>query len=228
MIRIHELRKSFGTTPILRGVSLVVARGEVCALVGPSGGGKSTLLRTINGLETFDEGTLEVDGVLLGAQPGQDRDQALRSIRQRVGMVFQQFHLFPHLSVLENVIEAPIHVLRQPRTEAIKTAERLLEQVGMLHRIHAKPTALSGGQQQRVAIARALAMNPQVMLFDEPTSALDPEMTAEVVQVMRDLAQKGQTMLIVTHDISVAQRVAHRTLTLAKGEIVASSRAEPR
>ena len=222
MIRIANITKSFGNSPILRGVSLEVSAGEVCALIGPSGGGKSTLLRTINGLESFDGGTIEVDGIRLSPQLGISRDLALRDIRQRVGMVFQQFHLFPHLTVLENIIEAPIHVLGQPRQQAIATAQELLERVDMMHRINARPSMLSGGQQQRVAIARALAMRPKVMLFDEPTSALDPRMTEEVVRVMQDLAASGQTMLVVTHDIQLAKNIAQRLVVLARGQVTSN------
>ena len=222
MIRIANITKSFGNSPILRGVSLEVSAGEVCALIGPSGGGKSTLLRTINGLESFDGGMIEVDGIRLSPQLGISRDLALRDIRQRVGMVFQQFHLFPHLTVLENIIEAPIHVLGQPRQQAIATAQELLERVDMMHRINARPSMLSGGQQQRVAIARALAMRPKVMLFDEPTSALDPRMTEEVVRVMQDLAASGQTMLVVTHDIQLAKNIAQRLVVLARGQVTSN------
>jgi len=219
MIRLTDVHKRFGDTEVLRGVSLQVRRGEVSVLIGPSGGGKSTLLRTINGLETFDQGQIEVDGLRLAAGRGSEREPVLRHIRRRVGMVFQHFHLFPHRSVLENVIEAPIHVLRTPRELAMARAEQLLERVGMRDKLHAAPSTLSGGQQQRVAIARALAMEPEAILFDEPTSALDPRMTAEVIRVMADLAASGQTMVVVTHALGFARRVAHTVHVLEDGRI---------
>lgn len=222
MIRLDSIRKRFGTHEVLCGVSLEVARGEVSVLLGPSGGGKSTLLRTINGLETFDSGTLSVDGLTLEAQDSVSRQQVLAQIRRRVGMVFQQFHLFPHLTVLQNIVEAPIHVLRQSRKEAEQHAFQLLDRVGLADKAHAMPSTLSGGQQQRVAIARALAMRPEVLLFDEPTSALDPRMTAEVVSVIADLAQAGQTMIIVTHAMGFARSVAHRVHVMHGGRIIES------
>jgi ABC-type polar amino acid transport system ATPase subunit len=180
------------------------------------------LLRTINGLETFDSGTLSVDGLTLEAQDSVSRQQVLAQIRRRVGMVFQQFHLFPHLTVLQNIVEAPIHVLRQSRKEAEQHAFQLLDRVGLADKAHAMPSTLSGGQQQRVAIARALAMRPEVLLFDEPTSALDPRMTAEVVSVIADLAQAGQTMIIVTHAMGFARSVAHRVHVMHGGRIIES------
>jgi ABC-type polar amino acid transport system ATPase subunit len=222
MIQLTNISKRFGGVEVLRGVTLSVAKGEVCVLLGPSGGGKSTLLRTINGLESFDEGRIEVDGVALGPQSGATHEEALSKIRRRVGMVFQQFNLFPHRSVLENVIEAPLHVLRQPRGQAVETAKKLLERVGLSDKIDARPGSLSGGQQQRVAIARALAMNPAAILFDEPTSALDPRMTAEVISVMSDLASSGQTMIVVTHAMGFARTVAHRVHVLHAGRIAES------
>jgi ABC-type polar amino acid transport system ATPase subunit len=222
MIQLCDVRKRFGELEILRGVSMSVAKGEVSVLMGPSGGGKSTLLRTINGLETFDSGAILVDSILLGPELGRMREQSLRAIRRRVGMVFQQFQLFPHRSVLENIIEGPIYVLREPRQRAIETAHQLLNRVGLTDKAEARPSTLSGGQQQRVAIARALAMNPEVILFDEPTSALDPEMTAEVTSVMADLAGSGQTMIVVTHDMNFAKSVAHQVHVLSNGQIVES------
>lgn len=220
MIHIDKLIKRFGSIEVLRGLSLSVAKGEVCVLLGPSGSGKSTLLRTINGLETFDAGTIHVDEIVLPAELGLIRDQALAKIRRRVGMVFQQFNLFPHRSVLENVIEGPVYVLKQSRDEAIANARELLQRVGMAHKEDARPTALSGGQQQRVAIARTLAMHPEAILFDEPTSALDPQTTAEVISVMADLATSGQGMIVVTHAMSFARSVAHRVAILNGGQIV--------
>lgn len=226
MIRLTNISKRYGDNEILRGVNLEVANGEVCVLLGPSGGGKSTLLRTINGLETFDTGQIDVSGVQLTPGTGADRDQALQQIRRRVGMVFQQFNLFPHRTVLENVTEAPIHVLRQSRDQAVTTARNLLERVGMLEKANARPTSLSGGQQQRVAIARALAMQPEAILFDEPTSALDPRTTAEVISVMQDLAASGQQMIVVTHAMSFARTVAHRVHILQAGRIIESGSPE--
>ncbi len=208
MIEIRELSKAFGETAVLRSVSMSVAKGEVCVLLGPSGGGKSTLLRAINGLETFDSGTIQVDKIELHSQPGRQRDQAIAAIRKRVGMVFQQFNLFPHRTALQNVIEGPVYVLKQNRDKAVAIARQLLDRVGLADKENARPAALSGGQQQRVAIARALAMNPEAILFDEPTSALDPKTTGEVIAVMRDLAADHQTMIVVTHAMGFAQRGA--------------------
>ncbi|RLS53674.1 MAG: amino acid ABC transporter ATP-binding protein [Planctomycetota bacterium] len=222
MIDLRDVTKQYGSTIVLNGVRLSVARGEVCVLLGPSGGGKSTLLRTINGLETFDSGTIEVDGIMLRGGTDPNRHQALPEIRRRVGMVFQQFHLFPHLTAIENIVEAPIHVLRQPRDVALAEAHRLLDRVGLLNKADSRPASLSGGQQQRVAIARALAMHPQAILFDEPTSALDPQMTAEVTAVIADLAHEGQTMIVVTHGMEFARATAHRVHILHGGTIIES------
>ncbi len=222
MIELHNIRKSFGEIEILRGIRLSIRKGEVCVLLGPSGSGKSTLLRTINGLETFDEGHIVFDGTSLGPISDPTREIALATIRRRVGMVFQQYNLFPHQSALENVMEAPIHVLKQPRAEAIENAKQLLDRVGLGDKIHSRPAQLSGGQQQRVAIARTLAMNPAAILFDEPTSALDPRMTAEVISVMADLAASGQTMIVVTHAMGFARSVAHTVHILHQGQIAES------
>lgn len=222
MIQLSNIIKRYQEHEVLRGVNLSVARGEVCVLLGPSGGGKSTLLRTINGLETFDSGSILVGDTLLKPEAGPERDVALLAIRQKVGMVFQQFNLFPHRSVLENVTEAPIHVLRKTPEEAIATARELLRRVGMAEKENARPTSLSGGQQQRVAIARTLAMKPEAILFDEPTSALDPRTTAEVIAVMADLAKEGQGMIVVTHAMSFARTVAHQVHILHAGQIAES------
>lgn len=222
MIELCDVKKRFGSLEILRGISLKVTKGEVCVLLGPSGSGKSTLLRTINGLESFDEGRIVVDGIELLPANDPNREQALSQIRRRIGMVFQQFHLFPHRTALENVTEGPIYVLKQPREQAIATARKLLDRVGLGEKHHARPAHLSGGQQQRVAIARTLAMNPTAILFDEPTSALDPRMTAEVTSVMADLAADGQTMIVVTHAMGFARRVAHRVHILHHGQIAES------
>jgi ABC-type polar amino acid transport system ATPase subunit len=222
LITITDLHKQFHQTEVLRGVSLTVQRGEVCVLLGPSGGGKSTLLRAINGLETFNSGTIQVDDLKFGPNGGRERDAVLHEVRLRVGMVFQQFNLFPHRSVLQNVTEAPIHVLRKPKDEAVAQARELLDRVGLADKFNAMPGNLSGGQQQRVAIARALAMNPEAILFDEPTSSLDPRMTAEVISVIADLAKSGQTMIVVTHAMSFARNVAHTVHVMHAGRIAES------
>jgi ABC-type polar amino acid transport system ATPase subunit len=222
MISLRNIHKRYGDVHVLRDVTLHVQKGEVCVLLGPSGGGKSTLLRTINGLETFDAGEIDVGGVKLQPGTGHAHEAALSQIRRRVGMVFQQFNLFPHRTVLENVTEAPIHVLKRPRDAAVATARELLARVGLSEKSDFKPTSLSGGQQQRVAIARALAMDPEAILFDEPTSALDPKMTGEVISVMSDLAADGQTMIVVTHAMGFARTVAHQVHILHAGTIAES------
>jgi ABC-type polar amino acid transport system ATPase subunit len=220
MIELSNIHKRYGNTEVLRGVSLTVRKGEVSVLLGPSGGGKSTLLRTINGLETIDEGRIRIDELVV--QAGEPIEPAMSQIRRRVGMVFQQFNLFPHMTVLENVCEAPRRVLRVPRAEAEAAAEVLLRRVGLGDKLHARPANLSGGQQQRVAIARALAMKPEAILFDEPTSALDPQMTGEVTEVMAELAHAGQTMIVVTHAMSFARSVAHTVHVMHAGQIAES------
>ena len=222
MIALKKIVKRYGSQEVLRGVTMSVARGEVCVLLGPSGGGKSTLLRTINGLETFDEGSIDVSGTQLIGGDISSREAALLQIRRKVGMVFQQFNLFPHRTVLENVIEAPMQVLKQSREQAVAKAQELLARVGMLEKSDARPTSLSGGQQQRVAIARTLAMQPEAILFDEPTSALDPNTTAEVISVMQDLAKGGQGMIVVTHGMKFARGVAHTVHILHSGAIIES------
>jgi ABC-type histidine transport system ATPase subunit len=221
---VNDLHKSFGRLEVLKGVSLSAENGDVIAMIGSSGSGKSTLLRCINLLETPDAGQVHVAGELIrmvktrhGARPA-DHKQVDR-IRTRLGMVFQSFNLWSHMTVLENVIEAPVHVLKQPKAEAIARAEALLAKVGIAEKRNHYPSHLSGGQQQRAAIARALAMEPQVMLFDEPTSALDPELVGEVLKVMRDLAEEGRTMLIVTHEIGFAREVSTSTVFLHQGRI---------
>jgi len=222
MIQLQNIVKSYGPHLILQGVSMQVKKGEVCVLLGPSGGGKSTLLRTINGLETFESGEIRVGEIVLPPTGAAGRESALTQIRQRVGMVFQQFHLFPHRTVIQNVMEAPVHVLRRPVEEVRTQAMALLERVGLGHKQDVYPGSLSGGQQQRVAIARTLAMNPQAILFDEPTSALDPRMTAEVTAVMSDLARDGQTMIVVTHGLGFARAVGHTVHLLHAGTIAES------
>ena len=225
MIRLEGINKSFGRLRVLRDVSLEVQKGEVVCLIGPSGAGKSTLLRCINHLEPLDSGTIYIEGtpVYRFARGGQiiaDSDHKIEALRSEVGMVFQSFNLFPHLTVLENLMIAPLHVRREPKEQARRRALALLMKVGLSDKIDAYPHELSGGQQQRVAIARALAMQPKVMLFDEVTSALDPELIGEVLRVMRQLAAEGMTMLVVTHEMGFAADVADRVIFMADGVIV--------
>jgi ABC-type polar amino acid transport system ATPase subunit len=223
MIEVRDLVKNHDHLRVLDGVSLTVRRGEVAVIIGPSGGGKSTLLRCINGLETFQQGEVRVDDIVLPAgTTTAQRDGLLPRLRRRVGMVFQQFHLFPHLRVLENIMSGPLWALGRPRAEAEETARHLLGRVGMADRGEAWPEQLSGGQQQRVAIARALAMKPDAILFDEPTSALDPRMADEVLRVIADLAESGQTMVVVTHAMDFARRVAHTVHVMHEGRVAES------
>ncbi len=223
MIEARGLVKRHGSVEVLRGVSLRVEAGEVAAIIGPSGGGKSTFLRCLNGLDRFQGGSITVDGLTVTAEaPEPARSAAYLQIRRRVGMVFQGFNLFPHRSVLENVTEGPRHVLGLDRERAEERARRLLDRVGLGDKLGARPRQLSGGQQQRVAIARALAMEPRAILFDEPTSALDPRMTAEVLGVIVDLARDGLTMLIVTHAMGFARQVAHTVHVFDEGTVVES------
>ncbi|WP_075183212.1 amino acid ABC transporter ATP-binding protein [Pantoea sp. 1.19] len=214
MIHVNALRKNFADTPVLKGLSCDIAPQEVVCVIGPSGSGKSTFLRCLNGLESIEGGEVWVNGL-----PVQDPKTDLNALRQRVGMVFQRFNLFPHMTVLENLIMAPMDVRGVSRADAIREAKRLLEKVGLADKIDAWPSSLSGGQQQRVAIARALAMTPEIMLFDEPTSALDPELVGEVLSVMKTLAQEGMTMVIVTHEMAFAREVADRVLFIDQGVI---------
>ncbi len=218
IVRVRGLQKSFGTRQVLRGIDAEVARGETIALVGPSGGGKSTFLRCLNGLTSFDAGTVEVAGLTLAPRTPPDA-AVLRPLRARVGLVFQGFHLFPHLTALQNVCVAPVHVKREPRDAVEKKARALLQRVGLGDRGRARPAQLSGGQQQRVAIARALAMDPELLMLDEPTSALDPEMRGEVLAVLRDLSGTC-TMLVVTHEMSFARNVASRIWVFDDGKLV--------
>jgi ABC-type polar amino acid transport system ATPase subunit len=222
VLTITNLVKRWGSTDVLKGVSLRVERGTVSVLIGPSGCGKTTVLRCVNGLEPFQEGEIVVGTARLTAGTSNGRREQLNLLRRSVGTVFQQFNLFPHLTVLENVIEAPVHVLGKPREVAISEARALLDRVGLADRLAAMPHQLSGGQQQRVAVARALAMQPDLLLFDEPTSALDPKMTAEVLSVITDLAKSGQTMLVVTHAMAFARKVATEVHVLSDGVIVES------
>ncbi len=213
MIQLNNLIKTFGTHPVLKGIDLNVPQGETVALIGPSGSGKSTLLRCINYLETPSDGEINIDGVRL------TKDNA-GVMAKKVGMVFQQFNLFPHKTILENITYAPIHVLKISTEQAKQEALELLNKVGLEHKADTYPQSLSGGQKQRVAIARTLAMHPEVILFDEPTSALDPEMVKEVLEVISNLAHTGITLLIVTHEMGFAQKLADRILFLDQGEIV--------
>lgn len=223
MIETRDLCKRHGRLEVLRGVSLAVAEGEVAVIVGPSGGGKSTFLRCLNGLDTFEAGEVRVgEHQLAPGINGREQAAQLQQVRRQLGMVFQQFNLFPHLTVLQNVIEAPLRVLRLSRDEAVSRAKTLLDRVGLADKVNSRPDRLSGGQQQRVAIARALAMQPRAMLFDEPTSALDPRMTAEVLAVLADLAASGQTMVVVTHAMHFARRAAHRVYVFQDGLVLES------
>ena len=220
-IRATDLVKSY--TPgsrALDGVSLEVASGEVLVVMGPSGSGKSTLIRTFNGLENLDGGELDVLGVRLDAA---HEERPVREIRRRVGMVFQQFNLFPHLSILDNITLAPVKVQKRSKEQAEQRAIELLDQMGIREQAHKFPAQLSGGQQQRVAIARALALDPEVMLFDEPTSALDPERVKEVLDAMRQLARDGMTMVVVTHELGFAREVADRVMFMDQGQVVETS-----
>lgn len=227
MIVADKLYKRFGSHQVLNGVSLTLAKGEVIALIGPSGSGKSTFLRCLNHLETIDAGHIEIEGDTLVANDasGQARyaaDSELRRLCGRMGMVFQHFNLFPHLTVLQNIIEAPMTVKGMKREQILPRAETLLKKVGLLDKSDAYPSRLSGGQKQRVAIARALAMEPDIMLFDEPTSALDPELTGEVLRTMRQLADEHMTMLVVTHEMGFAREVASQVVFMDGGELIES------
>ncbi|WP_440996514.1 amino acid ABC transporter ATP-binding protein [Arhodomonas sp. SL1] len=218
IVRMEKVNKHFGSLHVLQDVDLAVDPGEVIVIIGASGSGKSTLIRCINGLEPFQDGAIEVDSYRLLPHGG--GRGALQAIRTEVGMVFQQFNLFPHRKVLDNITLAPMKVRGWSREQATENAERLLERVGIADQADKYPSQLSGGQQQRVAIARSLAMEPKVMLFDEPTSALDPEMIGEVLDVMRELAREGMTMLVVTHEMGFAREVAHRAIYIHSGQIV--------
>ncbi|SMG54442.1 amino acid ABC transporter ATP-binding protein [Paenibacillus aquistagni] len=224
MINVRELKKQFGSQVVLKNIELSVSEGEIVVLVGPSGSGKSTLLRCLNGLESPDGGSITVGSINWGAASSKkEKKQALVEVRSHTGMVFQHFNLFPHMTVLENVIEAPRTVKGMSRDEAVRLAEELLKKVGLLDKKDEHPSRLSGGQQQRVAIARALAMQPDLMLFDEPTSALDPELVGEVLKVMKSLAEEGMTMIVVTHEMKFAREVADRVIFMSDGVIVEES-----
>lgn len=218
MISIKNLHKNFGELEVLKNISTTIDKGEIVSIIGPSGSGKSTFLRCINKLEEPTSGHIFIDNMDL-----MDKNTDINKIRERVGMVFQHFNLFPHKTVLENLILSPIKVKQESEEDAKRYAEYLLEKVGLLDKANAYPSQLSGGQKQRIAIARALAMKPEVILFDEPTSALDPEMIKEVLDVMRELAKEGMTMVIVTHEMGFAKNVGNRVLFMDKGEIVEDS-----
>lgn len=231
MVRAEAVEKYFGALHVLRGVTLEVQRGEVLCIIGPSGSGKSTFLRCINHLEKIDAGTLSVDGDLVGYRRRGEKlyelkEREICASRERIGMVFQHFNLFPHLTALGNVVEGPIQVRRQAKSEAMARGRQLLARVGLADRADHYPEQLSGGQQQRVAIARALAMDPKLMLFDEPTSALDPELVGEVLDVMRDLAKSGMTMIVVTHEIGFAREVSDVVVFMDQGMIIEAGRPE--
>ena len=225
MLRMHGIQKAFGKNEVLKGIDLSVRRGEVLAIIGPSGSGKSTLLRCINRLEEIDAGSIEIEGEFLavtneaGTAEYADKKTCHRLLTA-MGMVFQQFNLFPHMTVIENLIEAPVHVKGRKKEEVLPYAKELLKKVGLMGKEDAYPSALSGGQQQRVAIARALAMKPDIMLFDEPTSALDPELTGEVLKTMRELAADHMTMVVVTHEMGFAREAASHVIFMEGGHIV--------
>ncbi|MGW2512219.1 amino acid ABC transporter ATP-binding protein [Streptomyces scopuliridis] len=225
VVDVRGLHKNFGLIEVLKGVDLQVRAGEVTVVLGPSGSGKSTLLRCINHLEKVNQGTVTIDGELIGYRRVGDKLHELREhevLRQRthIGFVFQNFNLFPHLTVLDNLVEAPVSALGVPRAQARERAERLLQRVGLRDKANAYPRHLSGGQQQRIAIARALALEPKVLLFDEPTSALDPELVGEVLDVIKDLARSGTTMIVVTHEIGFAREVADTVVFMDDGRVV--------
>lgn len=225
LVEITDVHKSYAENEVLHGISLRVEPGQVVALLGPSGSGKSTLLRAINHLESVDAGSITIDGDYIGYERRGDRlhelsEKRVLQRRTRVGMVFQNFNLFPHLTAIENIIEAPLALKRATKSEAVEQARALLERVGLSDRADHYPRQLSGGQQQRVAIARALALEPDVLLFDEPTSALDPELVGEVLSVIKDLAHSGRTLIIVTHEIGFAREVADHVVFLDAGRVV--------
>lgn len=224
-VELRGVNKFFGEHEVLSRIDLSVSSGETVCILGPSGSGKTTLLRCVNWLEIPDSGAIFLRGTRIGVKSGKlgsapMNDRELATIRTRIGMVFQHFNLWPHMTALGNVIESPVHVLRRPRKEVVEEAERLLEKVGLADKRNAYPAYLSGGQMQRVAIARALAMRPDILLFDEPTSALDPELVGEVLSVMKELAHEGMTMLVVTHEMQFARDAASRVVFLDRGRIV--------
>lgn len=219
MVKMENVQKNFGDLQVLKDISLELKQGEVVAIIGPSGSGKSTLLRCLNRLETVDGGSVAIEGEYLVKAGKYVEEAEARRICGKMGMVFQQFNLFPHMTVLDNLLEAPMIVKKMPREEILPIAEELLAKVGLDEKRDVYPTRLSGGQQQRVAIARALAMNPDIMLFDEPTSSLDPELTGEVLKTMRNLAEENMTMIVVTHEMGFAREVATRVIFMADGVV---------
>jgi len=231
MLQASDIFKSFGTLEVLKGVSLQISKGEIIAIIGPSGSGKSTFLRCLNRLETIDRGSIAIEGQYM-VKTGPDgkatyaAEQTVAQMRRKIGMVFQNFNLFPHKSVLENLTLAPVMVQKMPYEQAEANARVLLQKVGLEEKADSYPFELSGGQQQRVAIARALAMNPDILCFDEPTSALDPVLTGEVLKVMKDLAMEHMTMIVVTHEIGFAREVAHRVMFMEDGYIIEEGAAE--
>ena len=225
MLRMHQIHKRFGALEVLKGIDIEVRRGEVLAVIGPSGSGKSTMLRCLNRLETIDQGSIEIKGEFLAVQNEQGHSVYASAAKSRellssMGMVFQQFNLFPHMTVLQNLLEAPMQVKKRAKEEILPEAEELLTHGGLGDKLTTFPGQLSGGQQQRVAIARAIAMSPDYMLFDEATSALDPELTGEVLKTMRELAAEHMTMVVVTHEMAFAREAAHRVIFMADGNIV--------
>lgn len=231
-LELVDIHKAYGDIEVLKGISLSAQEGDVISILGSSGSGKSTLLRCINLLERPNSGVIRVGGENLLLKPAKDglldavNRKQLEAMRARIGFVFQQFNLWPHKTILQNIVEAPVYVLKQPKEQAVARAQELLRKVGLLEKQDAYPGNLSGGQQQRIAIARTLAMDPQLLLFDEPTSALDPELVNEVLSVMRDLAQEGRTMLIVTHEMRFAREVSSQVIFLHRGQIEESGSAE--
>ena len=231
ILRARNVHKSFGTNEVLKGIDMDILPSEVVAVLGPSGSGKSTFLRCINRLEEISKGFIEVDGEQIGYKLRGDKlvalsNAAIAKQRSKIGMVFQSFNLYPHMTVLQNVIESPIGVHRMPRAKAVQIAKDLIAKVGLTEKLDAYPRQLSGGQQQRVAIARALAIQPKVLLFDEPTSALDPELVGEVLATMRDLARQGLTMVVVTHEIGFAREAADRVVFMDGGHVIEQGRPE--
>ena len=220
MLKIRGLKKSFGNNTVLKGVDLDIMEGEILVIVGPSGGGKTTLLRVITGLETCEEGTIEIAGDVLCKNGKYADKKSINAIRKNIGLVFQGFNLFPHKSVLENIIEAPIRVLGEKKENAIKNAMEILTFLGLADKAKNYPCELSGGQKQRVAIGRALALNPKLMCFDEPTSALDPSLTKDVASLIKSLSKKGMSMLIITHDMEFAKLVSNKIVSMDSGIII--------
>lgn len=218
MVKVTNIHKAFGDNHVLNGIDLSVQEGEVVVIIGPSGSGKTTFLRSINFLEPADEGTVQIGDITLDAATAKKKD--ILKLRRRQAMVFQQYNLFRNKTALQNVIEGPVHVKKESKDKAIEEGKKLLDQVGLSEKYDAYPAELSGGQQQRIGIARAIAMNPEVILFDEPTSALDPELVGEVLEVMKEIAETGKTMIVVTHEMQFAMHIAHRVIVMDGGKII--------